>query len=263
MSIISDSYSAVKYYKYDEYGKITTLGSSSFINSETYTGAISEGSNIYYMNARFYNANTGRFLTQDTYKGNAYEPWSQNLYTYVGNNPINYIDPTGHRRQDDDPIVANKARWDDYLSVKEYIYAHYGDDADLYRKLANNWEEYQEELEILEEQKRVLTDQLNEIIDNTNEWFDIQEDRTIADNFIDYGSVLLAILAEGQSPDLNVDALIGLDNTVLGLIKLDLERLGTNGEIWWVDMHILGVSIENFIVERRITKLYKEYNEWE
>jgi len=49
------------------------------------------------MNARYYNPNTGRFLSQDSYKGSAYEPWTQQLYTYCGNNPINMIDPTGHR----------------------------------------------------------------------------------------------------------------------------------------------------------------------
>ena len=48
------------------------------------------------MSTRHYDPNTGRFLQQDTFKGDIYSPWSQNLYTYTSNNPVNYKDPTGH-----------------------------------------------------------------------------------------------------------------------------------------------------------------------
>ena len=48
------------------------------------------------MNARFYNPVTGRFISQDSYSGNPYDPWTQHLYSYCGNNPINMVDPTGH-----------------------------------------------------------------------------------------------------------------------------------------------------------------------
>ena len=47
-----------------------------------YMGGVSDASGLYYLNARHYDANTGRFLQQDTYKGNPYAPWTQNLYVY-------------------------------------------------------------------------------------------------------------------------------------------------------------------------------------
>ena len=48
------------------------------------------------MNARYYQPSTGRFLSQDTYSGNPYDPWTQHLYSYTGNNPTSFVDPTGH-----------------------------------------------------------------------------------------------------------------------------------------------------------------------
>ncbi len=35
-------------------------------------------------------------MGEDTYEGEMGNPLSQNLYTYVHNNPLRYIDPSGH-----------------------------------------------------------------------------------------------------------------------------------------------------------------------
>ncbi len=51
---------------------------------------------LYYLNARFYDPETARFIQQDSYSGNILDPLSLNLYTYAQNNPISYYDPTGH-----------------------------------------------------------------------------------------------------------------------------------------------------------------------
>ena len=50
----------------------------------------------YYYGARYYDPAIGRFITEDTYPGEMNNPQSQNLYVYVMNNPLRYIDPTGH-----------------------------------------------------------------------------------------------------------------------------------------------------------------------
>jgi RHS repeat-associated protein len=53
-------------------------------------------SGLYYMRARYYYPVLGRFTSRDPYVGNIYDPLTLNRYTYVENNPVNKIDPSGH-----------------------------------------------------------------------------------------------------------------------------------------------------------------------
>ena len=45
--------------------------------------------------ARFYNPQTGRFLSRDPEDGNAKDPQSLHKYLYAGGDPVNRIDPHG------------------------------------------------------------------------------------------------------------------------------------------------------------------------
>lgn len=49
-----------------------------------------------YMNARIYDPEIGRFLSADTIVQDPYDPQTYNRYSYVRNNPLTLIDPTGH-----------------------------------------------------------------------------------------------------------------------------------------------------------------------
>ena len=97
-NIIKPDGSKVTGYEYDEFGNIESqTGSTKFLNEVTFTGSVyDKTTGLQYMNARFYQPATGRFLSQDSYTGNPYNPWTQHLYTYCGNNPTNMVDPTGH-----------------------------------------------------------------------------------------------------------------------------------------------------------------------
>ena len=53
-------------------------------------------SELYYLNSRHYAPSIGRFMQEDSYKGDILNPLSLNIYTYAYNNPIRYYDPTGH-----------------------------------------------------------------------------------------------------------------------------------------------------------------------
>jgi RHS repeat-associated protein len=83
-------------YYYDAFGNATeTTGDKD--NPYRYAGyRYDEETDVYYLNARYYDAKIARFMTEDTYRGEYNDPLSLNLYTYVMNNPLVYWDPTGH-----------------------------------------------------------------------------------------------------------------------------------------------------------------------
>ncbi|EGP67281.1 RHS repeat-associated core domain protein [Streptococcus sp. oral taxon 056 str. F0418] len=61
-----------------------------------YNGEARDDTELDYLRARYYDNQGGTFLTEDSYPGEATDPLSQNRYSYVQNNPVNYTDPSGH-----------------------------------------------------------------------------------------------------------------------------------------------------------------------
>ena len=84
------------HYRYDEYGKpapgnskLSEDGRINLNNTFGYTGEQwDEETNLLYLRARYYEPETGRFLSRDTYEGELQNPLSKNLYAYVQNNSI-------------------------------------------------------------------------------------------------------------------------------------------------------------------------------
>ena len=98
----------VAYPRYDEYG-IGQAGGARF----QYTGQIMIGElGMYYYKARMYSPTLGRFMQTDPigYKDQF------NLYAYVGNDPVNRVDPTGLKAIDSSRMTGADKRLADAVN---------------------------------------------------------------------------------------------------------------------------------------------------
>lgn len=83
-------------YEYDSWGNVTSRVEG-MNNPFLYSGEIyDEKAGLYYLRARYYDPSVGRFISEDTYKGAVDNPLSLNRYAYVHNNPLRFVDPSGH-----------------------------------------------------------------------------------------------------------------------------------------------------------------------
>jgi RHS repeat-associated protein len=51
---------------------------------------------LYYLQARYYDPETARFISRDPDPGDSDDPKTQNGYAYADNNPVMLVDPDGH-----------------------------------------------------------------------------------------------------------------------------------------------------------------------
>jgi RHS repeat-associated protein len=83
-------------YNYESFGSVLNQTGSTE-NDYLFTGEqYDSGLDNYYLRARYYDQNVGRFTQMDTWMGNNSDPVTLHKYLYANANPVNYTDPTGN-----------------------------------------------------------------------------------------------------------------------------------------------------------------------
>lgn len=100
-TVITDStgakVQAVAYYPYGATRTNQSFTTPAVDVPYKYTGKeLDASTDLYYYEARYYDPTLGRFISADTLVPRPRDPQEFNRYSYAGNNPLRYTDPTGH-----------------------------------------------------------------------------------------------------------------------------------------------------------------------
>ncbi len=91
--VVDSSGNLIDHLVYSSFGNIVSQSDSTNAIRITYANlAYDPESGYYYDNARYYDSFNGRFISQDP---TGFAAGDTDLYRYVGDNPINMVDPTG------------------------------------------------------------------------------------------------------------------------------------------------------------------------
>ncbi len=134
VAVIDSSGNTIQRYYYDDFGRrsttFTASGYSGLLTDRGYTGHIQiDFLNLIHMRGRVYDSRLGRFIQADPYIQNAADMQSYNRYSYVNNNPLSFIDPTGFDAQVTDlntVYVTAKAPVEDVTNIFGGVFSTIG-----------------------------------------------------------------------------------------------------------------------------------------
>jgi RHS repeat-associated protein len=112
--VMDDAGTVLERLSYDAWGQRRcangTGNASCFTGSSTTRGFTNQEEmdeiGLVNLNARIYDPVLGRFMSADSVVQDVYGPQTLNRYSYVGNNPLSFTDPTGHFFGIDDMVEA-------------------------------------------------------------------------------------------------------------------------------------------------------------
>ena len=110
MYLVDSNGNQVAAYTYDPYGKIlSATGTMAEINPLRYRGYYYDSeTGLYYLQSRYYDPNTCRFINADSYASTGQGLMGYNMFAYCANNPVNMSDFYGCFAQQ---IIKDTLKW--------------------------------------------------------------------------------------------------------------------------------------------------------
>ncbi|MBI4743529.1 MAG: RHS repeat-associated core domain-containing protein [Actinobacteria bacterium] len=94
-ALTDSAQTTVATYAYEAFGNMVVSTGTAANNYKFSTKNLDDESGLYYFGARYYDSETGRFITKDPDGGDVKNPLTLNPYVYASDNPVNLVDPTG------------------------------------------------------------------------------------------------------------------------------------------------------------------------